>query len=222
MSQVFTIPVPVKLVSPNSNRKRQEVTPCLGKKGINETKIDQGSYSRGCTYRKYCYKYLVNSVGTIINKGRTLIWLDWNHIKHRYMLPHGWKWKLDSNGCKLYKVNTDIDLHIDAGLLKSSISELISIAIQNYRVRLTNNFDSALSSLRRINLSLSDVFVFRKDSYNAGNCKIGTEQWLTNLGLNDKMCVRASELLLDTRSKLAVCQAINRTLLDIERGYCER
>lgn len=217
---ISTIPVSSKLITKNKQRKREYVWVGITGKGITEYKRDLGRYSRKCTYHKYEYYYYVNSVGSILNKGKTLLYIDWNHKTYKFKAPQGWKWGKDNLGIKLYKVRTNIDIHVNASLLlNNTVSNLVTLAISNYKKRIQQNYFKATSLLHRYNLKLSDIYVFREDSYNSGNCKVGTDNFIKTHNINS-VYVPANTLPRTYHTEKAICAAIIRTIDEIERGYC--
>lgn len=86
--------------------------------------------------------------------------------------PKGWSFGKDEYGFKIYKdKDDDVNYHFDLkDFILESPTKLKNIAIKNYKARkLQKRIEEELK-----NIKLKDTYVFLEDSLSAGNCKIGT------------------------------------------------
>ncbi|RDU71085.1 hypothetical protein CQA57_08010 [Helicobacter anseris] len=102
-----------------------------------------------------------------------------------------------------FSLNSDIIQPIVEHSLDPRISmvNIMDILLRRERTKL-NGFDYAIKP------HLKEFFVDVKDSYNAGNCVIGTEQFMQKFGLKEQKEIRADKLFALDSSNAFVRRAI--------------
>lgn len=217
----------LKIKSQNPRKKNWE----LPKAGLVSKLLtkDLGAYSGRCRYTHYVYCPLIQSYGRVLNG---VLWAHLDGELLKLKAPRGWHWKCDSNEIAIAKnSNKDIDYHICAsdisGNWKQRSKDLCSTALENYKKRSQTNV-SHKKFLSLVNKAIKNrCYVRLNDSYNAGNCSVGTQGWCNYHKISGS-CVPLRVLksvILDTadpsfsRFKLVVLSAIKRHNNSLQLGY---
>ena len=231
---------PIKL---NNERKKNWSSPKATTEKTHVKTINNGSYSKRCTWTRYSYVHMVESWAYLLSS--TLIYCR-IHTKSGIQKitlksPRGWIFSADKNGLLLQKIsNKKIEVHIDASSIirskkywLSEMNRVKSIAISLYKVRKEQEKKSKIASMDQKKLwkfitkaDRDGVMVCFRDSYNAGNCIAGTEQFIARCNLNPHCHVKPSYLfrLAESTSsidrvKLAIFYAIERHKREMSLGF---
>lgn len=211
-----------KIKSENKAKKNWEGTyPGIIKADCELKYVNNGTYSRRCTYTYYTYRVLVQSYGYIFCKnGKRVLRIRFAGKKYDVKPLRGWSWGIDSNGVKLYKnSNPDIDYHVD----QTDVLDLPATAkkaIENFKTRKLMEKTNKIAK----KLPIKDVMVCAVDSIRAGNCRVGTENFAKAHNIKLDRHIPATVLeKIDTTSKDRVQKAINfakiRQAKEIAQGF---
>ncbi len=194
-------------------RTRLEYTPA-------ETKWDNG---KPVSYTRAQNDNFVQSYAVIIDP--STIEYQCAGKTHTIKLPDGYQWAKDENlQLFIFDVNNhDADYHPDArDILQGTtfmISELVKNVQKRKALKLRQAFEKGDTEV------LKDIVVRLQDSFDAGNCKQGTVAFCQARGLKLNGAYPAIELVKiepnHQRLKLAISSAIERHVIDMNRGYCQ-
>jgi hypothetical protein len=203
------------------------------RKGVCVLTQDEGRYSSRCTYTHYTYTPTVRCCGAC-SPGR-LLWLC--HAGSKILkAPKGWRFGRDDLG--LYVVRNGEprseyryhfvgdDLENTTTLRAAGIEheQRQKRAAQEQKAR--ERSAKQLEKLREKALRVG-VYVRAADSIRAGNCGAGTRQWAEDhsLAVNRAYPVEAIARFAVNGHKQqverAIEAAIDRSVIDLQRGYCD-
>jgi len=188
---------------------------------------NHGRYSRSCPYTKYTYTVKYPSYIYVFRK-TCVCYINNNKIKIK--APRGYHFSVIDNNACLVRNSDGFDYHFTASdVLFSDVPAILAI-----RKKLINNSKLAKeqagkNSDKISNKELAHVFVCRADSYEVGNCRVGTSQFLHLHQLHNKRHVPALHLnhLAESITNLhykkrilnAIRHAIDRTKRELAQGY---
>ena len=184
---------------------------------------DLGNYSSRCRYIHYTYTPTFRSCGKCTAKHLVAFM---GSKKVRYVAVHGWSFGVDEYGMYVvknsrssedfrYHFNTD-DLHSRRTLMKSARGHdtNVQLAKRNERVR-----KAAISKCLK-----HGVWVTFQDARNAGCCSSGIKSFCAKNEIDYSKYYSANFIKkfshLDSRVSRTINVAIDRAVLDNQRGYC--
>jgi hypothetical protein len=138
--------------------------------------------------------------------------------------PQGYKFEIDAQGLKLVsRDDADDDYHMTARELylshgtdyQSLIAEIDKNRERRAQLRAVALADAA---------DADGVYVCAADSLRAGNCKAGTQNWITQRHLSTTKHYKAAEILrlIDSqRAALVIASAIRRHKTEMRQGYAD-
>jgi len=113
-----------------------------------ENKIDNGNYSRKCTFTHYTYERIVESWGRVVG-GKLTARIDMTDdgVQVIRLQPwRGWHWELDNEGIKIVDAQGRRDYHPTAhDLLRMEMPELARLARENHLKRVAETKRQAKS-----------------------------------------------------------------------------
>ena len=197
-----------------------------------------GRYSSSCTYERLSYTPYTRSCGTCSK--RTLLWfLESDTLRLR--APAGFQWGRDSIGLYIVRDRLSSNPRFRYHFWGSDLENLrclrtksikhereVRETLARERKRAREKAAAERERTRRRNRALRlGVFVGMEDSRRAGNCAAGTIRWGEQHNLDHRRHYRLEVIQrLGERNghaqqvSAAIDAAIERTLLDAERGYC--
>jgi len=203
-------------------------------RGRRVCEIDNGRYSSRCTYTLWTYRPETRCCGRAC--GRWLLWFC--EDQRRWLrAPRGWVFGQDRLG--LYVVRRSekrirYRFHFDSASLRS-IRTLHNAALDHehnqraadreQRERKRRQREREAEIQRAMGVG---VYVGLRDSVRAGNCPAGSRTWAKNHGLDARQyypiaVIRRLANVNGNRHQVErACEAaIDRTVRDMERGFCE-
>ena len=203
--------------------------------------VDCGKYSRGCTYTRYEYRGTLRSCG-VCKTGQLHYWIG--ATSRRLKSPRGWQFGRDQYGMYIVRKRerranyryhfTSLDVTsvstIRAAAIAHEAAQKRAAVKSRERARMAREQTILASKTAREGQEAIDdghVFVGLRDSSRAGNCAAGTQAWARQRGLDASKRYPARVILRaaaqhgdDWQVQRAVESAIDRTLIDLHRGYC--
>jgi hypothetical protein len=198
--------------------------------GYGVTENDNGKYA-GKRYSKYTH-WTYTPIATAYARavGSRLVGRIWNTpIKLR--APRGWIFGTDELG--IYVIRTKENrisrrCHIDSDDMRGGIAAIRRKGIEHENRQKEADRGDKNHRTTRKNFEVAQklgIWISPKDSYDAGNCSIGTSAWMRNQCLPSKKYYRVELIkrLAHTHPLVsrAIRQAEIRATDDITRGYCE-
>ncbi len=203
----------------------------LGQSSWGVDEVDAGRYSGRCRYRKVDYHPFVRSYGYATET--RLVATIWDK-RYRYRAPRGWVYGMDSLGIYIRRKNetrATFRYHLTSDDVRGGLAVMRAAGIQHERqrreatksLRAQKRAAKAREAFRKM-LPAVGVWVSFEDSQKVGNCASGTISWGRSHGLDHRKRYPAKviERLAGTHHSIprVLAAAEQRTLEDLERGYC--
>jgi hypothetical protein len=195
--------------------------------------VNEGRYSRSCTFAKINYMPTMRSCGRVTQK-HLVAFVGERHI--RFAAPRGCEFGRDRNG--LYLVHSknahreEYRYHFDSDEVRHGRTALHKALLAHVRGRKELAKEKRLASQHEAAVRQNEaavrklgVWVRFRDSIAAGNCPAGTRSWCQQRQLNPRRAypLKVVEKLAEKNSLAArACRvAVERAVEDYARGYCE-
>ena len=198
--------------------------PCLDKIDFEVEKWQDGFY-RGGSRMHPLYRYTVKlRCCGAVSPGQ-IVWF-FDDQTRKLHAPQGWRFGRDreglflernSNKAKIYRYHfTNEDLASKSTLRAAAIEHELKQQVKNRQIKGRKTKEKRAMRL--------GVLVMAQDSYASGNCYAGTATWARKAGLNTRRFypVKVIERLAkgDLRVLRTIDAAIDRSIADLDRGYC--
>ena len=191
--------------------------------------IDNGRYSSRCTYTHYTYTPLYRSWGKC-TAGHLIAFVGPNH--YRMTPPAGCKFGTDGYGMYVVRIRHAhrkfFRYHFESADLanKSTLRSALKQHEKKQRDAIKSDRESNLrKGIRSDVIGNGLVYVGFRDSITAGNCAAGTKAFCDHHGLDARNWYPLQAVIrfqkYDSRIKRVINAAIDRTVADIQRGYCQ-
>lgn len=186
--------------------------------------INEGRYSSSCSYTHYTYTPMMLSAGRISDDGSVLGAVI-NAGSYILLAPRGYRWGLDANGIRLYRIASPADdFHPTSDDVRSGIRHIVGQLRKNAATRRQARREKHQRDAAEKSACAHGVWVSVDDSRAAGNCAAGTIAYCERHNLDRTRHYRAEVLLRaenSDRVRCAIAAARKRQIADWTRGYSD-
>ena len=150
--------------------------------------IDNGRYSRSCSYTHYTYRPTYVSRATLAPRNNSIVY-ETRSRSRQLVAPAGLYWSHDADGLMLIRKSDGMDYHpTSEDLLARNFATRVRRAMaENYKKRaLLRKYKTEQAVLDYLLRSNRRRVSLRAMSRAAGNCEAGTESWLARLGIANR------------------------------------
>jgi len=213
-------------------RNWEGIDPTTGDGGVES--VNNGRYSRSCTYIHWTYRILVRSC-VAMTSGQLTYFTD--RSPRRIKAPKGWQFGADALGAYVVRRNetrghyryhfVGDDLYSVSVLHRAALDHEKKQKQEKRQKQERRKREKIRERYRQQAIELG-VYVSLHDSLRAGNCAAGSKRWATAHGLDVRKKYPAEVVRRIGRAcgqvlqvERAIEAATDRARLELERGYCD-